>query len=145
MKSSQPLLVALLWLILVLGCSLPTERVSNNADVSQPTAAPTLDRNLLEVVKSDWQRGGFDTVAIWKVTFRNKSDRPIGNIKYRTRYYAETGAVVDKGGVDSLISKDTLQKVIKPGQTRTIEVNDGFINDESDTATFEVVSWEHVP
>ena len=38
---------------------------------------------------------------MWRVTFRNDSDQPIGDIEYRTLYYSETGNLVDKGGVDS--------------------------------------------
>jgi len=41
-----------------------------------------LEANPLEVAHSTWRLGGFNTVAIWTVTFRNRSDRPVGNIKY---------------------------------------------------------------
>jgi hypothetical protein len=98
----------------------------------------------LQVVSSNWEKSGFGAVVVWKVKFKNTSARPIGNIKYRTSYTAETGDVVDRGGTDSLMSKDTLQKVIKPGETRTLEINDGFVNQEAHQASFAVVSWEYL-
>lgn len=102
------------------------------------------DFHQLQVVKSRWEKGGFGTVAVWHVTFRNNGKKPIGNIKFSTSYDAETGSEVDKGGTDSLLGKDTIQKVIEPGKTRTIEVNDGFVHDEAARASFAVVSWEYV-
>ena len=118
---------------------------SSSAPASCTTVTPACpDFHLLQVVKSSWQKGGFGTVAVWKVTFRNTGKKPVGNIKFRTSYGAETGSEVDKGGTDSLLGKDTLQKVIKPGETRTIEVNDGFVHDEAVSASFSVVSWEYV-
>lgn len=68
----------------------------------------------------------------------------MGNIKYRTAYFAETGAKVDSGGVDSVLGKDTIQKIIAPHQKRTIEINDGFLNSEAHTARFEIVSLEYI-
>jgi len=51
-----------------------------------------IEANPLKVLSSNWEKGGFGTVALWKVTFYNRSDKPVGNIKYRTAYFAETGA-----------------------------------------------------
>src|SRR5437879_2435668 len=44
-------------------------------DRPKPTPAP--DPTLLRVVNSTWEKGGFDSVAIWHVTFFNRSDKPI--------------------------------------------------------------------
>jgi hypothetical protein len=98
----------------------------------------------LTVVKSNWEKGGFGSIGMWKVTFKNNSDRPIGNIQYRTVYYSETGVVVDKGGIDSLLDKKVIQKVVPPKSTRTIEVNDGFIHSESHRASFQLVDCQFV-
>lgn len=126
---------------------------ASNARASVPSATPIVtghvtsgspDFPLLQVTQSRWEKGGFGTVAMWRVTFHNKSKRPIGNIKFQTSYSAETGAQVDRGGTDSLLGKDTIQKVIKPGEKRTIEVNDGFVHDEAARGSFNVVSWEYV-
>ena len=38
----------------------------------------------------------------------------------------------------------TVQKVIQPGEERTIEINDGFIHREAEEATFELVSWRFI-
>lgn len=96
------------------------------------------------VTKSVWQEGGLGVVSIWKVTFRNDSNKPIGNIQYRTAYYSETGTLVDKGGVDSPLDKKIIQKVIPAKSTRTIEVNDGFLHKEAHRATFTLIGSEFV-
>ena len=75
---------------------------------------------------ADGGRGGFDSVALWHVTFFNRSDKPISNIRYRTRYNAETGDQVDRGGVDALLGDNMIRKVISPHKKRTIDINDGF-------------------
>lgn len=108
------------------------------------TPVPTPDPTLLQVVHTEWEKGGFDSIAIWHVTFFNRSDKPIGNIQYRTRYSAETGDKVDAGGVDALLGDNTIRKVIPPHQKRTIEINDGFLHHEAAKANFQVVSWEFV-
>ncbi len=108
--------------------------------------AAEIERNPVLVLKSDWATDGFGTVAVWHVTFKNRSTRPVGNITYRTVYTSETGAVVDKGGVDSLLGSDSkkIQRVIGPGQTRTLEINDGFVNTQAHRASFTLVGWEYV-
>jgi len=103
------------------------------------------DANPLIVVKSTWHRGGFDSVGLWDVTFKNLSNKPVGNITFRTAYYSETGNVVSRGGVDSLLAPGIVQKVIPPLSSRTIQINDGFISSEAHRANFELVSWEFVP
>jgi hypothetical protein len=102
-----------------------------------------IEANPLIVVKSTWHKGGFDNIALWNVTFKNRSDKPVGNIKYRTEYSSETGQVVDRGGQNSVVGQPIL-KVIPPGSSRTLEVNDGFLHPEAHKASFEVVSWEFV-
>ena len=133
-------LTFLLCIVFALGCvgSHPDTQTSPNT-----ITKTSPDFTLLEV-KPIWKKGGFGSIALWQVTFHNNSKRSIGNIKYRTAYLAETGAVVGQGGADSLISKDTVQKVIMPGERRMIEINDGFISDEAHNAGFEVVSWEYL-
>jgi hypothetical protein len=95
----------------------------------------------LEVVSAKWEKGGFDTIAIWKVTLRNNTDVKLGDIKFRTAYSSETGNVVSKGGTDGLLGKDTIEKIVPPKSTRTFEVNDGFVSDEAERAGFEIVDW----
>lgn len=96
----------------------------------------------LKVISAKWEKGGFGAVAIWKVTLQNTSKVKLGNIKFRTAYFSETGNKVSSGGVDGLVGKDTIEKLVEPGKKRTFEVNDGFVSDEAHTATFSVVSWE---
>lgn len=106
---------------------------------------PTNPLSALTVVKSTWSTGGFGSVAIWKVTFRSDADWPVGNIVYETNYYSETGNVVDKGGAAGVFgSGKTIQRVIPPGKSRTIEVNDGFLNSQAVSANFRVTAAEFV-
>jgi hypothetical protein len=96
-----------------------------------------IEKDPLEVADFKWSTGGFGSVGILKVTFKNRSTKPVGNIVYKTEYKAETGLVVSRGS-------GVIAKVIGPNETRTIEVNDGFINSQSDTANFNIVSWQFV-
>ena len=111
---------------------------------SSSSVSPTPDLSLLQITKHSWEKGGFETVGLWHITFWNRSDKPIGNIRYRTRYMAETGDQVDRGGVDALLGDYTIRKVIPPHQKRTLEINDGFVHHEAARAHFEIVSWEFV-
>lgn len=108
---------------------------------SAPNGRSSTSVGKLELVKSVWVRDGFGSVAVWRVTFKNPTNQKIGNIKYRTIYYSETNNVVDKGGVEALADR-TIQKVIEPKKTRTIEINDGFLHEQAAKATFELVSYE---
>ena len=105
--------------------------------VGEATEREDIDKNPIKVVSQTWERGGFETVALWKVTFHNRSAYPVGNIRYRTEYFAETGAKVDS-------SKNLIQKIIQPHQRRTIEVNDGFMHREAFTANFSIEGWEYI-
>jgi hypothetical protein len=98
----------------------------------------------LEKIKAVWKKGGFGSIGVWTVTIRNNTNKTLGDIKFKTEYSSESGNIVTRGGTDALLGKDTIQKVIPPKQTRTFEVNDGFISDEANTASFEVVSWREV-
>lgn len=98
----------------------------------------------LEITKHEWQKSF--GVAVWHITFRNNSDRPISNIAYRTTYWAENEEVVDRGGVDARLSPEvyTIKRVIPPHSKRPLEINDGFVNHEAVRASFEIVSCEFV-
>jgi len=127
-------------------------KTAQNRPSSSPTPTPVMStagyaptpNTELVIVKSTWRAGGFGTVALWQVTLKNNTSKPIGNIQYRTAYYSETGNIVDKGGIDSPLDKKIIQKVIPPKSTRTIEVNDGFTHREAHRAGFELVKWEFV-
>ena len=130
----------------VLSKNKSTDSTSDYTHKPSPSLLQTKAKNEgLVALKSTWKKGGFDNIAIWTVTFENKTDKPIGNIQYRTAYYAETHAVVDKGGIDAVLrSKNLIQKVIKPHSKRTIEIRDGFLHHEAVTASFEIIDWEHL-
>jgi len=102
------------------------------------------EQNPLRVVSSSWRKGGFETVGLWTVTFENVCSRPVGNIKYRTSYFSETGNLVTTGGFGSVLGDGVIQKIVGPKSQRTIEINDGFIHHEASRAQFDVIGWEFV-
>jgi hypothetical protein len=142
-------------------CPPPKDRSSSNPSPDSPASRPLnaansigntspnskskSDKPELEIVKATWKKGGFGAIALWDVTIRNNSDKPLGDIKFRTQYSSETGNIVSKGGVDGVLGKDTIEKVVPPGKTRKFEVNDGFVSDEAHKAGFELVSWREIP
>ena len=96
-----------------------------------------IEENPLVLENSRWEKGGFGVVGVWKTTLRNRSDKPVGNLGYKTTYFSETNNEVDS-------NSGLIQKVIAPRQKRTIEVNDGFISNEAHTANFVLTGWEYV-
>jgi hypothetical protein len=102
-----------------------------------------IEKNPIRVINSKFIISGFGSVALWKVTFENRSNQRIGNLKYRTLYYAETGKQINQGGTEAILDY-TIQKVFEPRSKRTIEINDGFIQKDVVKGTFELVSWETI-
>lgn len=99
--------------------------------------AKEIAKNPVEVVKANWSKGGFGSVGLWTVTLKNRSDKPVGDIAYQTDYESETGNRVGRGS-------GVIQKVIPPKSSRTLEVNDGFINSQAHRAGFEISTWRYV-
>jgi hypothetical protein len=88
-----------------------------------------------QVVRKTWEKGGFDTVAIWHVTIKNLTNRPIGNFRYTTDYQSETG--VNHGS-----HFGRLEKRLEAGQTKTFEFNDGFVYSQADRAGVDIIKGE---
>lgn len=110
----------------------------------QLIAQANREANPVAVLRRSWHKGGFGSVAVWRITFYNGTAAPVGNIKYRTRYYSETGNLVDRGGVETS-SEALIQKVIPPREKRTIEINDGFLHKEAVDAEIEILGWDFIP
>lgn len=123
----------------------PVVKVTPIIKDAAPAPGDTSSLPQLQKVKATWTKGGFGSVALWKVTIKNNSNSKLGDIKYSTEYTSETGNVVGRGGAGGLLGKDTIEKIVPPKSTRTFEVNDGFINSEAETASFEIVSWREIP
>lgn len=165
MKNKNNLnLVIAVGILLIVGCACPPPKSSNQSSTESPNSVSNTSNSNssvsttnsppsnattsfdyltdgLQKVSAKWQKGGFGAIAIWKVTIKNVSDKPLGDIKFSTEYYSETGNIVSKGGTKGLLGKDTIEKVVPPKSTRTFEVNDGFVSDEADTASFVLESW----
>jgi len=86
----------------------------------------------LVVVRSSWQKGGFDTVALWTVTIKNNSViAAYKDIEYETSYSAASGTDVDD-------NSGKILDLLEPGKTRTFEVNDGFVRSQASRARFDI-------
>lgn len=153
--------IGILW---VIGCSCPSPDANKNGAVPSPASSPAqqnsansgnptsantnapfnYEKDGLQLVSAKWQTGGFGTVALWKVTIKNVSDKPLGDIKFSTEYFSETKNVVSKGGTKGLVGKDTIEKIVPPKSTKTFDVNDGFVSDEAHTADLKLESWRIV-
>ena len=152
--------VLIVAILCVIGCACPPPDA--NKDSSKPSPSPSqtsnsttsknsplanspkafdYERDGLQLVSSKWKKGGFGAIAIWVVTVKNVSDKPLGDIKFSTEYYSETHNVVSRGGTKGILGKDTIEKIVPPKSTRTFEVNDGFVSDEAHSADFQIVSW----
>lgn len=116
----------------------PQRAVAVPPEIEHLTPTPAFYAEKIKVIKSNWYRSGFDAVAMWDVKLKNTSDVTLGDIEYETTYYSETNNLVDSG-------RGTIQKLIKPGQTRTFEVNDGFLHKEAAGAYFVVKGARVIP
>jgi hypothetical protein len=95
----------------------------------------------VKVVDYTWGVGGLGLVGIIKVTIKNLSKYPLGNFKYETTYYSETGIASKSWG-----GARELEKLIKPGQTRTFEINDGYIDKEkAEKMSFKITGYDVLP
>jgi hypothetical protein len=96
-------------------------------------ANPTFD---IVVMKSSWRKGGFGVVAEWTVTLKNTNSLvTYADIEYATTYSAPSGTTVDQGSGKIL-------QILRPGKTRTFEVNDGFLNSQAAGALFRITGAE---
>lgn len=157
-------LIIAIGFLLVVGCTCASP--NSNTDRSSQNAAPTTNTSVgtdtvgpnnskagntstpfdyltdgLVKVSAKWHKGGFGSIAIWKVTIKNVSDKPLGDIKFSTEYFSETNNLVGRGGTKGILGKDTIEKIVPAKSTRTFEVNDGFVSDEAVTANFTLESW----
>jgi hypothetical protein len=92
-------------------------------------AVPSTD---IAIVRHSWQKGGFDSVALWNVTLKNDSRLvTYADIEYIAVYSAASGTVLHTRPGKIL---DTL----KPGETRSFDINDGFINHQAKRASLTI-------
>jgi hypothetical protein len=102
---------------------------------------PTKPAFAVKVVSYTWELGGFNLVSIIHVTLKNLSKVTLGNIMYETHYFAETGKQCD-----SALGAHEIDKILKPGQTRTFEVNDGYVDAAKvQKMSFVVTDYDVIP
>ncbi len=88
-----------------------------------------------------WQRGKmFTDLCTGRVTFHNSGTEAIGNIHYRTYYISETGIRHENSIIDAVI-----EKLIQPGETRTIELEKFLVPNDSNQAGIYFISCDRLP
>jgi hypothetical protein len=110
-----------------------------NLSVSRRAITEANPATDIMVVRSSWSAEGFGSVAVWSVTLKNAN--PVmrySDIQYRTEYAAASGTTVGNG-------RGQILDIIGPGQTRTFTVNDGFINSQTERASFHIVDATKAP
>ena len=72
-----------------------------------------------------------------EITFTNTGTEAVGNIHYRTYYVSETGVVRENSIMDAVI-----EKLIQPGQTRTIKLEKFVVPVDCEQAGINITSCE---
>lgn len=117
----------------VVGAATDKAEAAREAEAAETAAFNTAEATTdIEVVRSSWEKGGFGSVGLWKVRLRNTSKvASFYDFTYETRYAAPSGTEVSRG-------EGSLLDRLEPGQTKTFEVNDGFINSQAARASFSI-------
>lgn len=99
---------------------------------------PELDyRSLLTISKFEWRKGGFKSVMIANFHFKNTGKRTAKDIKILCTGYGNSGTVIDNNIV-------TVYELVKPGKTKKVEVNVGFIRSQVASASCSIVDFDQV-
>ena len=89
----------------------------------------------VQLVDTTWATGPRN-MALWKLTVRIANPRvAFRDILYQTIYKDEEGRVVDR-------RHEYIKNIFQPGDTRGVEVNDGFIDKPFSSAAISVLSAE---
>jgi hypothetical protein len=75
-------------------------------------------------------------VALWSLTLRNTSDRvAYRDVLYQANYRDAAGRVLEE-------RHDYIKQIFQPGESATLEVNDGFVTKPFTSATIQVLAAE---
>ena len=146
-KSTPPKAIALsiVMLLFSLGsCTNDRSAAEKSVGISGVTQMATAQRvgcPELQVLSANIKRDGFGSMSNWKVRFKNTSKDPVGNLQYRTSYFAETGVRVGVGG-KSTPGGTPIYSRIEAGTTRDLQINDGLLDSQAITGRFELTDCE---
>ena len=136
---SAAIIVAILFFSSVAPKTATPTTSQNNPPVAFSTPMPDYKLQGIKLVDFSWYKGGFGTVSMVHIQIKNLTKRSIGNIKYSARYFSDTGIESGSSG-DKIITK-----IIKPGQTRSFDVNDGFIqSSHTDHLKIEITDYDFI-
>lgn len=96
-------------------------------------------RNALKIEKFSWTIGGFGGVAKWKVLVKNVSSKhSFKDIKFKTKYWAESGTMIDES-----VFGHTEYTLIKPKSEKWIDFQE-FCHSQSTKASVTIIKAERV-
>jgi hypothetical protein len=106
--------------------------------VQAQTMSSDTDWHGLTVNGWQWQRHDvIKDMCSGRVTFTNTGSEAVGNIHYRTYYISETGVIHQNSLIDGVI-----EKLIQPGQSRTIELESFLVPQDCVKAGITFLSCE---
>jgi hypothetical protein len=104
----------------------------------EPGMKDGVDFHGLQASNFQWSRGDiFKDLCNGEITFTNTGTEAVGNIHYRTYYVSETGVVHENSIMDAVI-----EKLIQPGQTRTIKLEKFLVPVDIERAGINITSCE---
>lgn len=107
-------------------------------NVKAQTLQNGVDFHGLQASGFQWERGDlFEDLCSGQITFTNTGTEALGNIHYRTYYISETGVVHQDSIIDAVI-----EKVIQPGQSRTVELEKFLVPVDCTRAGITIVSCD---
>lgn len=94
-------------------------------------------RSSLTIDKFNWHKGGFKSVMIANFHFKNTGKRAVKDIKILCTGYANSGTVIDN-------NISTVFELVKPGKTKKVEVNMGFIRSQVASTSCSIIDFDLV-
>ncbi len=89
-------------------------------------------------VDAKWRKGGFGTVAVCDLTFKNDSDRTIKDVELLVRYSSESGVALGS-------HKEVIYSVVPAGETKSINEHAmGFVHQQAENASVSIVGFRVV-
>ncbi len=88
--------------------------------------------NYIEIVKESWYLGGFGSIPIHTITFKNKAQVDYSNIEIEAKYYANSGDLLDS-------KTYTIYDILPANSTKTFkDINMGFTNNQVTKSHVEI-------
>jgi hypothetical protein len=124
----------------IMGSNKPSTPVSASASepdfpaLTNPNLKIPLPTDQLTIAKSEWVKGGFDSIALVHVTLKNGGKQAVKDVDLTCHFYGPSGTEIST-------AKVTVFETIGPGKTkRSKELNLGFIDSQVQKAGCEIIA-----